>query len=75
LEGILFVPTGSPLFTNPSVLVTEYSAGRVSAYDLDNNGDPIVASRRTFISGLSGAEGGTLDPVTNDFLFSTFQKR
>ncbi|MBS1828030.1 MAG: PEP-CTERM sorting domain-containing protein [Acidobacteria bacterium] len=71
-EGILYVPLGSALFTNPSILVSEYSLGRVSSYELDANGNPILATRRTFISGLSGAEGATLDPVTNDFLFSTF---
>jgi hypothetical protein len=72
LEGIIFVPTGSALFGNPSILVAEYSQGRVSSSELDANSDPIVTSRRTFISGLSGAEGAMLDPITNDFLFSTF---
>jgi hypothetical protein len=71
-EGILYVPLGSALFASPTILISEYSAGLVSAYTLDVNGDPILASRKTFISGLSGAEGAALDPVTNDFLFSTF---
>jgi hypothetical protein len=31
-----------------------------------------VATRQTFISGLTGAEGATIDPLTGDFLFSTF---
>ena len=30
------------------------------------------ASRRDFLVGLDGAEGAVLDPVTGDFLFSTF---
>ena len=71
-EGIVYVPSGSPRFDRPSLLVSEYSAGSVAAYAVDGNGDPIVASRRTFIGGLSGAEGAFLDPVTGDFLFSTF---
>lgn len=71
-EGIIFVPAGSPLFPNPSILVSEYSNGAVASYELDANGDPITATRKIFISGLSGAEGATLDPLTNDFLFSTF---
>ena len=71
-EGIAFVPLGAPLFPNPSVLVSEYSNGRVSSYEIDSNGDPIVATRKDFITGLSGAEGATIDPVTGDFLFSTF---
>ena len=30
------------------------------------------ASRSDFITGLSGAEGAAIDPVTGDFLFSTY---
>ena len=52
--------------------MSEYGAGNVAAYEVDANGDPVVASRRTFIGGLSGAEGAFLDPVTGEFLFSTF---
>jgi hypothetical protein len=71
-EGIAYVPTGSPLFTAPSVLVSEYRTGRVVTYEVNANGDPLVASRRVLLSGLSGAEGALIDPVTGDFLFSTF---
>jgi hypothetical protein len=71
-EGIVYVPSGSPQFGKPSLLVSEYQAGNVAAYEVDVNGDPVIASRRTLISGLSGAEGAFLDPLTGDFLFSTF---
>ncbi len=71
-EGFIYVPTGSPLFPNPSILVSEYSAGVVSAYQIDGSGNPIPASRTVFISGLTGAEGAIIDSVTGDFLFSTF---
>lgn len=71
-EGILYVPLGSALFANPSVLISEYGAGTIAAYELGANGLPIPGTRRVFITGLSGAEGAALDPVTNDFLFSTF---
>lgn len=71
-EGIAYVPTGSALFTVPSLLVAEWGAGNVVTYETDANGDPITSSRRMFISGLSGAEGSLIDPVTGDFLFSTF---
>jgi hypothetical protein len=54
------------------MIVSEYSAGQVSIFDLDANGDPIIASRRLFITQLTGAEGANIDPVTGDFLFSTF---
>lgn len=71
-EGIAYVPPGSPLFLNPSVLISEYSDGNVAVYDVDANGNPIVASRRNFVIDLFGAEGALVDPVTGDFLFSTF---
>lgn len=71
-EGIVFVPPTSPQFGTRSILVSEYATGRVVSYELDSNGDPIVATRRTFITGLSGAEGATLDPITGQFIFSTF---
>ena len=71
-EGFVYVPSGSPQFSGPSLLVSEYGADQIAAYAVDGNGDPVVASRRTFIAGLDGAEGALLDPVTGDFLFSTF---
>lgn len=70
-EGFVYVPLGSPLF-GTSILVSEYGGGRIAAYDVDANGDPIVNSRRNFMTGLGGAEGAFIDPLTGDFLFSTF---
>jgi len=71
-EGFTYPAPGSPGFSNFSMLVSEYSAGQVTVFDLDSNGDPIVSSRRVFITGLIGAEGANIDPVTGDYLFSTF---
>ncbi|MFN0012358.1 MAG: hypothetical protein ACKVS8_12025 [Phycisphaerales bacterium] len=72
-EGFAYVPFDSPVFGGtPTMILSEYAADEVSVYDMNANGDPIVGSRRTFISGLSGAEGALIDPVTGDFLFSTF---
>jgi len=71
-EGFTYPPVNSPQFGAPSMLLSEYAAGKVVAYELDGNGDPLVETRREFISGLTGAEGANIDPVTGDFLFSTF---
>ncbi|MFO0971904.1 MAG: hypothetical protein U1A27_00490 [Phycisphaerae bacterium] len=71
-EGFTYVPLGSPLFPVPTMIVSEYSAGNVATYELDANGDPIVATRRAFLTGLSGAEGAFIDPLTGDFLFTTY---
>lgn len=71
-EGIVYVPAGSPEFPNASILVSEWGAGQVQAYGVDSNGDPDPSSVRLFISNLSGAEGAHVDPLSGDFLFSTF---
>lgn len=72
-EGFIYVPPGSPLFTDyKQILVSEYGAGSVTTYDIDANGDPVPTTRKLFVAGLSGAEGAVIDPVTGDFLFSTF---
>lgn len=71
-EGFVYIAAGNAGFAVSSLLVSDYSSGRVSAYDVDSNGDPLVSTRRDFITGLSGAEGAAIDPLTGDFLFSTF---
>ncbi|MBX3360963.1 MAG: hypothetical protein KF705_05900 [Phycisphaeraceae bacterium] len=71
-EGIVFVQPGNPGITTHSALISEYGRGTVSCYDLDAIGDPIVSTRRVLVEGLSGAEGGTRDPLTGHFMFSTF---
>lgn len=71
-EGFVFVSGLNPGFLVNSLLIAEYSAGNVVTYELDANGDPLVGTRRIFIEGLEGAEGATFDPLTGDFLFSTF---
>jgi hypothetical protein len=71
-EGFVYVPGGSPQFSGPNLLVSEYGVDEIAAYQVDANGDPVVTTRRSFLTGLDGAEGALLDPVTGDFLFSTF---
>jgi hypothetical protein len=71
-EGFIYVPHGSPLFSGNNLLMAEYSADTVGAYQVDANGDPIPGTRQDFILGLIGAEGAFIDPITGDFLFSTF---
>lgn len=71
-EGIVYIPGGNPGFAVDSVLVSEFSTGSVGAYDIDANGDPIFGTRRDFLTALGGAEGAVRDPVTGDFVFSTF---
>jgi hypothetical protein len=71
-EGFIYVPVGSPIFPANSMLVSEYGNDVVSTYQSDASGNPIPATRALFVNGLTGAEGAVIDPVTGDFLFSTF---
>jgi hypothetical protein len=71
-EGIAYVAAGSPGFVNNSLLVAEYNNGTIAAYDIDAQANPIASTRREFLTGLTGAEGAFVDPLTGDFLFSTF---
>ena len=71
-EGFVYVPSGSPQFSGPSMLISEYGVDEIAAYQVDANGDPVIGTRRSVITGLDGAEGALLDPLTGDFLFSTF---
>ena len=73
----MYVPDGSPVFStlDPAakwMLLTEFGAGKISAYKTDGLGLPVVDSGIDFMTGLSGAEGAMLDPGTSDFLFSTY---
>ena len=73
IEGVVYIDgTNAGFGGNDSVLVAEWGVGRVGAYQIDANGDPIVSTRQDFMLGLSGAEGALIDPLTGDFLFSTF---
>lgn len=72
-EGFVYIDgANAGLGGDDSLLVSEYSAGTVGVYDIDSNGNPILATRRDFLTGLTGAEGAAIDPLTGDFLFSTF---
>ena len=71
-EGVIYGSSSNPQFANDSVLVSEYSLGDIASYEIDGNGDPDTATRRVFMTGLTGAEGAVIDPLTGDFLFSTF---
>lgn len=71
-EGAIYIAGGNPQFPVDSVLICGYQTGTIDAYAIDANGDPIPATKRPFITGLTGAEGAAIDPVTGDFFFSTF---
>jgi hypothetical protein len=71
-EGFAYVPLNSPLFTQPSMLVTEWSSASIGAYQIDANGDPKPLTRSPFIINLPSIEGATFDPVSKDFIFCAY---
>lgn len=71
-EGIAYIPAGSLAFPNLSMAISSYGNGTVVVYDVGVGGLPVASSAREMVTGLDGAEGALIDPVTGDFLFSTF---
>ena len=74
VEGFSWVPTGSKGFSKPAIIVAEWNAGTISTYEIDDQADPIVSSRRVIATGVAGAEGAFFDSKTGDFLFSTWNE-
>ncbi|MCU0371492.1 MAG: hypothetical protein MUC31_08755, partial [Bacteroidales bacterium] len=71
-EGIAYIPQGSAGFPNLSMVVSSYGMDKVVVFEVGDEGLPDPATARDMVTGLDGAEGALIDPVTGDFLFSTF---
>ena len=71
-EGAIYAPPDAPIMGSNKLLVTKYGANKVVVYDIDSNGDPILNTEEDFITGLDHGVGAAIDPVSGDFLFSTF---
>lgn len=70
--SLAYVPMGSDLLPYHSVLISEFTTGKIAVYEVDADANPILSTRSDFITGLTGADGAAIDPITGDFLFSTF---
>ncbi len=71
-EGIAYIPSGSAAFPNLSMVISSYANGTVVVFDVGEHGLPVPSTAREMVTGLTGAEGALIDPLTGDFLFSTF---
>ncbi len=71
-EGFAYVPIGSKHFEKPSVLVSEWSRGRIVAYEIDQNANPILSTRAVIAATLPSVEGAFFDDFSGDFVFSTW---
>lgn len=80
IDSFVYIKAGNPGFTADSLLITEFDSQNVSAYEIDENGDPIASTRRDFITGITshtpttliGTIGTTIDSLSGDVLFSSF---
>ena len=71
-EAFVYVSSANAGFAIDSLLISEWSADNVAAYELDGFSNPILSTRRDFLTGLNGALGAFVDPSTGDFLISTY---
>lgn len=71
-EAFVYISDENPEFAVDGLLVAEWSAGNIAAYEADADGNPKVETRKLFIGGLEGAESAYVDPLSGDFLFATF---
>lgn len=70
--GFAYIPQGSPGFNKPSLILSEWSADKVATYEVDQAGDPILASRQEFFTAFPKPWGAYFESKTGDFLFLTW---
>jgi hypothetical protein len=71
-EGFVHIGPENEEFDVESLLVSEWSDNKIAAYEADDQGNPIPETRVDFVIGLNGAEGAYIDPLSGDFLFTTW---
>lgn len=67
-DGFAYVPRTAPFFTGADVMVAEFNTSTLATYQIDAQGDPIVATRQVFATGLGSTFVMTVDPVTHDIV-------
>lgn len=70
--GFAYIPKGSPAFDVDHVIVSEWSTNTVGTYEVDDQGDPIVATRKDFFTAFPRPWGAYFEPQTGDFMFLTW---
>ncbi len=70
--GFAYVPKGSPAFDVDHLIVSEWSTNTVGTYEVDAQGDPVVATRKDFFTAFPRPWGAYFEPQTGDFMFLTW---
>jgi hypothetical protein len=71
-DGFDYVPRTAPFFNGADVMVCEFNTGVLATYQVDVQGDPVVATRQVFASGFASCFAVTLDPVTHDLVHASW---
>lgn len=70
-SSMAYVAAGHSGFSKTSVLVVHQTQEAVTAYEIDDNGDPIIESARPFITSFWYVSCIQRDPATGDYLVSS----
>ncbi|MCB9570184.1 MAG: hypothetical protein H6710_23740 [Myxococcales bacterium] len=70
--GFAYVPKDSPGFDTDAVIVAEWSANKVGVYEVNDQGDPLVNTRKDFYTKFPLPWGAYFEPLTGDYLFLTW---
>jgi hypothetical protein len=71
--GFAYVPPGSPGFPKPSLIMAEWQGSAVVSYEVNDQGDPLPATRKPFFTTFPMPWGAYFEPVTGDYLFLTWE--
>lgn len=74
-EAFVYVNENNSGFEVPSLVISQWNGEGAVAYEVDENGDPILETGRQFLNYTKkngGPEGLVIDPLTGDFLVSNY---
>jgi hypothetical protein len=70
--GFAYVPAGSAGFAVEHLIVAEWSVNTVGVYQVDQQGDPMMATRQDFYTAFPRPWGAYFEPLTGDYIFLTW---
>ncbi|MGA7935963.1 MAG: putative Ig domain-containing protein, partial [Kovacikia sp.] len=69
--SFLYQPVTAFDFANgPEILIADPTGNRITAYEVDSHGNPILGTGDVFLNEFDKPVGAVVDPVTGDLLFS-----
>jgi hypothetical protein len=71
-EAFVYISSDNPEFAVDSLLVAEWSAGNIAAYQSDSAGNPVAGDPQAVHPGPPGGRERPRRLLSGDFLFATF---